>query len=385
MASLVNLRARGRRESRLWSHWAKPEGRSSNADGADDEIGALLEGLAATLGADAALATLHPAHCDPLLVARAGCDLTDMELAQIVDLADSADRRLPALAAGLADYDWASIGLSLRLFQVLRLSIADHASGGRIVLSLLCGNGRPSPEAAAPLNAARPYLEAYLRVWQQNRELDRRARGLTAALDCAGAGVFLVDGFGGVRQANKLAVELVETGDYLRLSDGALSAADLSDGIALQVAINDAIATGRAPGNGAAGRTPVLALRSHLQDRPMIVTVVPSGSPAADRSDIAAIVYALVPEEDCREQMQAVCKLYGLSPVETRLALLISSGASLQQAANALHIKEQTARSYLKQIFLKTDTRRQGDLVRVVLSSVLRLRTGFPIEVVEQR
>jgi DNA-binding CsgD family transcriptional regulator len=54
------------------------------------------------------------------------------------------------------------------------------------------------------------------------------------------------------------------------------------------------------------------------------------------------------------------------------LAIKIAQGATLESAAGALRIKPQTARSYLKKIFLKTDTNRQSDLVRVLLASTVR-------------
>jgi DNA-binding CsgD family transcriptional regulator len=37
-----------------------------------------------------------------------------------------------------------------------------------------------------------------------------------------------------------------------------------------------------------------------------------------------------------------------------------------------MHVTEQTARSYLKQIFVKTETNRQAELVRLMLTSSVR-------------
>lgn len=54
---------------------------------------------------------------------------------------------------------------------------------------------------------------------------------------------------------------------------------------------------------------------------------------------------------------------------------------SLEQAADDMGITIQTARSYLKSLFTKTDTHRQADLIRLVMGSSLRfseLRGGRP-------
>jgi DNA-binding CsgD family transcriptional regulator len=60
---------------------------------------------------------------------------------------------------------------------------------------------------------------------------------------------------------------------------------------------------------------------------------------------------------------------YGLTPSETRLALALLEGQSLRAAAAATAISYQTARSQLKQIFAKTGTRRQAELVRALLAA----------------
>jgi DNA-binding CsgD family transcriptional regulator len=56
---------------------------------------------------------------------------------------------------------------------------------------------------------------------------------------------------------------------------------------------------------------------------------------------------------------------------------MLAIGKSLQEAAEAMRIKDQTARSYLKQIFLKTDTKRQAELVRLMLTSHLRIERSI--------
>ena len=59
---------------------------------------------------------------------------------------------------------------------------------------------------------------------------------------------------------------------------------------------------------------------------------------------------------------------FGLTAAEARLAAELCAGRTLELAARNLHITYQTARSYLKNIFGKTRTRRQGELVARLLS-----------------
>ncbi len=66
--------------------------------------------------------------------------------------------------------------------------------------------------------------------------------------------------------------------------------------------------------------------------------------------------------------------LYSLTHSEAELVRLLSQGNSLEEAAEVRGVSINTIRSHLRNIFLKTDTRRQGDLVRLVLTGVAPLR-----------
>jgi DNA-binding CsgD family transcriptional regulator len=59
--------------------------------------------------------------------------------------------------------------------------------------------------------------------------------------------------------------------------------------------------------------------------------------------------------------------LFELTPAEARLAEQLASGPSLSDAADNLGITIGTARTQLKSVFLKTDTSRQAELVRLLL------------------
>ena len=62
--------------------------------------------------------------------------------------------------------------------------------------------------------------------------------------------------------------------------------------------------------------------------------------------------------------------LYSLTQAEAELVGLLAQGLSLEEAARQRSVTMNTVRSQLKQVFSKTDTKRQGQLVRLVLSGV---------------
>jgi DNA-binding CsgD family transcriptional regulator len=66
---------------------------------------------------------------------------------------------------------------------------------------------------------------------------------------------------------------------------------------------------------------------------------------------------------------------FGLTNAEGRLALRIAEGSSLASAAQAFNVKLTTIRSQLQQVFAKTGTSRQTELVAMLLSCGYGFRT----------
>jgi DNA-binding CsgD family transcriptional regulator len=90
-------------------------------------------------------------------------------------------------------------------------------------------------------------------------------------------------------------------------------------------------------------------------------------TPAGDASDTDANA---APAPD-RASLPGVVRLraeFGLTKAEARLALRLADGSSLASAAQAFNVKLTTIRSQLQQVFAKTGTCRQTELVAMILS-----------------
>ena len=61
---------------------------------------------------------------------------------------------------------------------------------------------------------------------------------------------------------------------------------------------------------------------------------------------------------------------FGLTPAEARLALHLVAGETLRSAEVKLSITYETARTHLKNIFNKTGTCRQAELIVVLLTAL---------------
>jgi DNA-binding CsgD family transcriptional regulator len=87
----------------------------------------------------------------------------------------------------------------------------------------------------------------------------------------------------------------------------------------------------------------------------------------------AVVMYVCDPslQRDTRENF--VAKIFGLMMSEAALAIKLADGLTLSEAAKKLSITENSARTISKRIFAKTGTRRQAELVRLILNSVVIL------------
>ncbi|MGI4876451.1 MAG: helix-turn-helix transcriptional regulator [Janthinobacterium lividum] len=219
-----------------------------------------------------------------------------------------------------------------------------------------------------------PVLDRYFRLWSRHRSERRRAVEHEAALDLSGIATAIVDSSGQAIHLNARMRRLLDAGDGLRLDerDGALLATDVGSSVRLQVAIRHALAGGfDDQGVSRAGST-LLCRRPH-SPQGLTVTVSAVQRPPMEPGSAVVVVHALAPDGDVSYLVRPLCALHGLSPTETTLVVHLVNGATLEAAAQGMRVKPDTARSYLKQIFLKTSTARQVDLVRLMLGSMVRL------------
>jgi DNA-binding CsgD family transcriptional regulator len=71
---------------------------------------------------------------------------------------------------------------------------------------------------------------------------------------------------------------------------------------------------------------------------------------------------------------EALRERFGLTPAEAKLAVLLASGLSLDEAAERLRVTVGTVRTRIKQVFAKTETNRQAGLVRLLLTEAAPVR-----------
>ena len=91
------------------------------------------------------------------------------------------------------------------------------------------------------------------------------------------------------------------------------------------------------------------------------------------KPDPAVIAYVHGDNWSTADRCDQLAELFVLLPSEARLALALSRGMTIAEAANELGLTLETARNYSKKIYSKLGARGQSDLVRFVMRSVLAI------------
>lgn len=175
----------------------------------------------------------------------------------------------------------------------------------------------------------------------------------------------LVDADGRVVHCSRTANALSVPSAGLCIEEGRLAAASPVDRAALREAIRDVT---EAAARDTRDRTRAVTLSVPGGQRPAVVSIYAAGKVfQADTGRVAelALVTARNPliEHDIRTC--SFVKQFGLSPAQARVSVMIIAGHSLVDTARRLHVSENTARSHLKQIFQKTNTHGQMELVHL--------------------
>lgn len=188
-------------------------------------------------------------------------------------------------------------------------------------------------------------------------------------------GAIIIDEHGKILQCNQAAEEILSASDGIRRVGGTLEARYLPENRQLQQLIRAAVSLSVKP-------EPMITEAMSVT-RPsgkcslgVVVRSIPISEWSEGGHRAAAAIFIRDPEADNKAPHELVRQLFNLTPSETALAMQLVNGLSLDEAAETLNVKRNTARAHLRAIFSKTGVTRQTELVRLLLNSVVSL--GVP-------
>lgn len=178
--------------------------------------------------------------------------------------------------------------------------------------------------------------------------------GVEDLLDWLDLGVIIADATARPVRLNRRAEAIVARKDGLFATPFGITAANPEESARLRQAIAAAAAGGTR-----------LRLSRPSGAPPLLVTVIPVRGGNAGNSWVA--LFVMDPGMAGTPSPALLQELFGLTAAEAIFAAEISRGDGLQAVADRLAIAPTTARTHLTRIFEKTGTRRQAELVRLLM------------------
>lgn len=102
----------------------------------------------------------------------------------------------------------------------------------------------------------------------------------------------------------------------------------------------------------------------------ILVNTVTERGPALSTLRPAVSLFITDPDADVAAGDDRLRTAFGLTNAEAKLAARLAAGDDLRSAADHLGVTYGTARVRLAQVFQKTGTCRQGELIRLLLSTL---------------
>jgi len=247
----------------------------------------------------------------------------------------------------------------------VRLMRIVEPAGVSVWLTLSRRQGHFGARENAMIEMLAPYLRSALRGFVVMERERFKASVAGEAIRRLSFGWLTLDAGGRLLDADLEARRLIDRGDILKQGrDGRLAARHRD----VDREIADAV---RRLATETQGRPRALVLSRDPWLDMLLVPTQRRPFPASPATAIVAYVHG--DGWSSADRCEQLADLFQLLPSEARLALALSRGMSIAEAANELRLTVQTARTYSKRIYAKMGARGQPDLVRFIHRSVLTI------------
>lgn len=216
-----------------------------------------------------------------------------------------------------------------------------------------------------------PHIARAVQIHRQLHTVTTQKRWALSALNRLKIGVILLNDQGSPQFANSAADRLMSDCGCVIADDGLLLT-NLTDTLRLHRLIADAASCASGRNRPAGG-----ALDIHTPAQTIRIQAIPLSRNLSDHAWSLGVsdscVALFISTANCSQlDSSKLATQYGLTPAETKLAILIAEGIDLETAAMRSCVSIQTIRSQLKSIFAKTNVSRQAELVALLLSNLLK-------------
>jgi DNA-binding CsgD family transcriptional regulator len=265
-------------------------------------------------------------------------------------------------------YDWHGRHSDTRFRLVGQVRPAPAVQAG-VALHRTRRVGRYEVDDIERFSVLNGHLERALSIGFRLGSLGAIQKSAMELLDRNPAAVLLLDGHQRVVYANRSVDALRSNRDGIRVSGNEIVLLRKQDQDRLQGLIAHVLSEVTAPGKGPGG---VMRVQRPSGKRPYAILVAPVSRQYPMLAVLRPAVCVVVTDPEGQRPLPAarIQSAFGLTEAEARLASILAGGVELRSAAEQLKITYGTARARLAEIFQKTETRRQGELINLLLSTL---------------
>ncbi|WP_185754740.1 helix-turn-helix transcriptional regulator [Pseudomonas fluorescens] len=189
------------------------------------------------------------------------------------------------------------------------------------------------------------------------------------ALNRLHIGAIVLDENQKVLRCNHVAQSLLNDSDGLKRAGNGVEAYYRNERSMLQELINSA---------GPAAQVMSISRASGKRKLGLVVRSIPLREGSEGKCRPAWMIFVCDPDAQTTAPREIMRQVFEFTPAEANLAMELANGLSLDEAAELLGIRRNTARTHLRAIFAKAGVTRQAELVRLVLNGVICLSTPSP-------
>lgn len=264
----------------------------------------------------------------------------------------------------------------LQPIGVLHILGVDVLEPGGLMAGLRFARGDSEPaftdEDKKTLHRLVPHIQQAASVHAVINRANSERDLYAGTVDQLSLGTIILGDKGVILSSNQLATELLDDGNGIYVHAGQIRLSDPSANAEFQVqrTASEAASLGDGATIAHALRVPRSSGSQHLG---LVVKPIASAEWSGGPSEPRTAVFISDPQRQTDTSNDILSELFGLTPAEARLSILMAQGRSLAEAAEVLGVTQNTVRAQLKAIFSKTGATRQAELVGLILKSVATL------------
>ncbi|MBW2939898.1 helix-turn-helix transcriptional regulator [Zhongshania aquimaris] len=262
---------------------------------------------------------------------------------------------------------------TLGLYSLYSIEIPASA-GVTIILKIgvPVAGGKVSPSDRYLLDYLSGHIGKFLILLAKAQCLASENMIYYETIDRSSICLILLDALGGVVSRNKSADILLSNQTDIAISDGRVDIRDLASKKVFEGVVSRML---NARSIGAPVRPEALRLSKEAKSSSIgvVVRAIPAHDYTQQTESPALALFIRDSDLPTYASEVTVSELFGLSPTEARIALLLSDGLSVTDIMDSLGMANSTVRTHLRSVFKKMGVDRQALVVRLILASAANI------------